>query len=118
MALISSVLDALFCWSVLLGPGKKPDCTAANQVIQILELIMPKILGISMFFVILCAYTCNSQVVYQMTEPRGRALIVSNDFNQTRAGSEHDYQNMKRMLDKLGFVTVGSHENYTAAVSI
>ena len=53
-----------------------------------------------------------------MTEPRGRALIVSNDFNQTRAGSEHDYQNMKRMLDKLGFVTVGSHENYTAAVSI
>ena len=53
-----------------------------------------------------------------MTEPRGRALIVSNDFNQTRAGSEHDYQNMKRMLDKLGFGTVGSHENYTAAVSI
>ena len=53
-----------------------------------------------------------------MTEPRGRALIVSNDFNQTRAGSEHDYHNMKRMLDKLWFVTVGTHKDYTAAVSM
>ena len=57
------------------------------------------------------------QTVYQMTECRGRALIVSNDYNQTRRGSEHDYQNIKCMLDKLGFVTVGDHKNYTARVS-
>ena len=57
------------------------------------------------------------QTVYQMTECRGRALIVSNDYNQTRSGSEHDYQNIKCMLDKLGFVTVGEHKTYTARVS-
>lgn len=52
-----------------------------------------------------------------MTETRGRALILSNDSNGTRAGSEHDHSNMERMLQKFGFVTAGGHRNYTAEVS-
>lgn len=51
-----------------------------------------------------------------MTETRGRALIISNHFNGTRAGSEHDYCNMERMLQKFGFVIAGAHRNYTAEV--
>ena len=47
---------------------------------------------------------------------RGRALIISNRCNNTRPGSEHDYDNMRRMLDQFGFITVGEHRNYTAEV--
>lgn len=53
-----------------------------------------------------------------MTEVRGRALVVSNKHGETRRGSEHDYKNIRVMLDKLEFETVGDHKNYTAAVSI
>lgn len=60
-----------------------------------------------------------------MTEPRGRALILSNMYQVTdeqtendlmRHGLEHDYKNMKRVLDSLSFVTAGEHKNYNAKV--
>lgn len=51
-----------------------------------------------------------------MSETRGRALIISNTYNNSRLVSEQDYINMKRMLDKIGFITVGGHRNYTAQV--
>ena len=47
---------------------------------------------------------------------RGRALIISNSFNNTRPGSEHDYNNMRRMLEQFGFITVGEHRDYQAEV--
>ena len=47
---------------------------------------------------------------------RGRALIISNRCNNTRPGSEHDHDNMRRMLDQFGFITAGEHRNYTAEV--
>ena len=46
----------------------------------------------------------------------GRALIISNTCNNTREGSEHDYHNIKQMLDKFGLITVGEHRNYSAQV--
>lgn len=54
--------------------------------------------------------------VYEMSESRGRALILSNTCNGSRRGSEHDYHNIKQMLDKFGFITVGGHRNYAASV--
>ena len=48
---------------------------------------------------------------------RGRALVISNTCNNTRPGSEHDYHNMRRMLDQFGFITVGDHRDYSAEVS-
>lgn len=57
-----------------------------------------------------------------MTETRGRALLISNKFQQPngsyREGSEHDYRNMKAVLVRAGFVTTGSHQNYDAQVII
>lgn len=60
-----------------------------------------------------------------MTSTRGRALLISNEFkvpgdnDQTnwRKGAEVDHQNMKKMLDQLGFVTVGDHKTYSAKVN-
>jgi len=53
-----------------------------------------------------------------MTETRGRALLISNEYKlpngSYRKGSEHDYRNMRDLLVKLGFVVVGGHQNYTA----
>ena len=46
----------------------------------------------------------------------GRALIIFNTCNNTREGSEHDYHNIKQMLDKFGLITVGEHKNYSAQV--
>ena len=51
-----------------------------------------------------------------MSDTRGRALIISNSYNGQRQGSEYDYDNMKRMLDWLGYITVGGHRNYPANV--
>lgn len=51
-----------------------------------------------------------------MSETRGRALILSNSYNNTREGSAQDYKNIKQMLDKFGFITAGGHKNYTAQV--
>ena len=55
-----------------------------------------------------------------MTEIPGRALLLSNKYElpsgDFRRGSEHDYTNMKGLLDSLGFVTVGEHKNYTSKV--
>ena len=57
-----------------------------------------------------------------MTETRGRALLISNEYKlpngSYRKGSEHDYRNMRDLLVKLGFVVVGGHQNYTAKVLI
>ena len=59
---------------------------------------------------------------YTMTETRGRALLISNEYKlpngSYRKGSEHDYRNMRDLLVKLGFVVVGGHQNYTAKVLI
>ena len=52
-----------------------------------------------------------------MTETRGRALIISNSYNDTRPGSEKDYDNLNLMLSRLGFITVGDHKNFSAKVS-
>ena len=49
---------------------------------------------------------------------RGRALIISNTCNNDRPGSENDYDNMKRLLDKFGFITVGENKDYTAKVNM
>ena len=57
-----------------------------------------------------------------MTETRGRALLISNEFKQSdrsyRKGSEHDYRNMKELLIRLGFIVTGEHRNYTAQVFV
>ena len=53
-----------------------------------------------------------------MSESRGRALILSNSYNNTRLGSEHDHANIREMLEKFGFITTGRHGNFTAQVSI
>jgi len=60
------------------------------------------------------APTSTKKGVNPMSETRGRALIISNSYNNTRQGSEHDYANMKRMLEKLGYITVGGHRSYQA----
>lgn len=49
-----------------------------------------------------------------MSKTRGRALIISN--RDRRTGSDHDNDNIKRMLGKFGFITVGGHDSYTAQV--
>jgi len=53
-----------------------------------------------------------------MTETRGRALLISNEYKlpdgSYRNGSEHDYRNMRALMVKLGFVVAGGHQNYTA----
>ena len=59
------------------------------------------------------------QIPSQGLGTRGRALIISNSFDNTRharQGSEHDYDNIRRMLDQFGFITVGDHRNFTAQV--
>jgi hypothetical protein len=57
-----------------------------------------------------------------MTQTRGRALLISNEYKQPdgsyRNGSEHDYRNMRALMVKLGFVVAGGHQNYTAKVNI
>ena len=46
----------------------------------------------------------------------GRALIISNTCNGERQGSEHDFRNVKVMLEKFGYRTTGNHRNYTVQV--
>ena len=57
-----------------------------------------------------------------MTETRGRALLISNEFKQSngsrRKGSEHDYGNMRALLERMGFIVTGEHQNYTAQVFV
>ena len=57
-----------------------------------------------------------------MTETRGRALLISNEFRQSdgsyRRGSEHDYRNMSALLVRMGFIVVGDHQSYTAQVFV
>ena len=64
----------------------------------------------------------NLPAKYTMTETRGRALLISNEFRQSdgsyRRGSEHDYRNMRALLVRMGFIVVGDHKSYTAQVFV
>lgn len=54
-----------------------------------------------------------------MSEPRGRALIISNKCEvgkDWREGADTDHINMRRALEKLGFIVTGNIRNYTAKV--
>ena len=56
-------------------------------------------------------------IFFQGSGTLGRALIISNTCNNTRPGCEDDFENINRMLDRFGYITVGEHKAYTAQVS-
>ena len=58
--------------------------------------------------------------LFMMTEPRGRALLISNKFTEKaewRRGADIDHRNMKRVLTKFGFIISGDFRDYTAKVT-